>query len=677
MAHNNIIQIARGNSLNHTTPRYGELFYDKNKEMILIGTPKDFNNVEDCYWKEISGNVRIKEAITKTNWDEIKTKAQKGDFHIITEPGISVTINSPLYNNQEDSNATINSYTYDDYLKVGQVILCLNEDVDISKMPNSFKENNCKWLIINGDREAVDISFFDTILEKAEYFNDDPALGKSVHTALRSLFTKKIHFKIAPTINSATVVTAANDDEALALIYHNDVLGEGEAIWVKDRHQYKKTGTIDIVKIKENYILVKSNGLHRIQLGNKDSSSLAFTFSGARNTTEEIGNINTILNDAPGVISNDADVTNIQQALDDLHQTKADLNKHGKIPLHQIPKTLIGALQYCGTTKMERNDGIVLVSNNDIMTLLSTLKDPESWEENTEGPSSLEAFNELDEGDYFIINDVIISTATNFTPEDDANELKSQGYFVEADNTYRAVYITNGDNKKVLINAGDWIIIRKKDSGKLYFDVINHSAAVDSINNFTGRVTIVGRERDGLMEVAVEQDNIKNILVIRADNTLLAHDDIDESTVIVSAGKKKAKSSSLKVNDTSSQTKLESQSNAIRVTSTMPFVDGTLVTATDSEDKFIPVFDDKGAVHKSQLKWSEDPSPYGNLLSIGSKLSVANENKEGMFLLAESSNSYAFDLEDYSHVSKRKAWEAKKKVLIDSASFIDGGEFDE
>lgn len=146
----------------------------------------------------------------------------------------------------------------------------------------------------------------------------------------------------------------------------------------------------------------------------------------------------------------DAAVGNVKDALDDLFLTKADLTAKGKIPLTQLPDTLLGSMEYQGTfgssVKREVNgDGEVTISTFELPTNANIIQPRD--DEDTE--------KELVKGDYWI-----------YTGEQ-----------------VKVTSIPNLETAEGYLNTGDWIVYNGKDAnGNDLWATVDNTSPITSIS---------------------------------------------------------------------------------------------------------------------------------------------------------------------------------------------------
>lgn len=162
----------------------------------------------------------------------------------------------------------------------------------------------------------------------------------------------------------------------------------------------------------------------------------------------------------------DTDTTTIDDALQNLMDTKADLLPNNKIPLSQIPNTLIGSVQFKTTLQLSEfinddnstKDGLPTTGEELFKYLSKKYNKTHDTDTSLDDDNDAE-IDDLDIGDYFIFSGIGTYTFDNF-----------------------------GDSMSV--NSGDHIIWNGDQ-----WSLLNASAAVDNVNGGTGSVNIVGNVR--------------------------------------------------------------------------------------------------------------------------------------------------------------------------------------
>ena len=421
--HYNNIKIARGTRakwLAEAQPSYGEMFYDKNTKGVYIAIPNA--DVEGgVELKRFGGfdSIVLKGTITSENFAAVKKVAEPGDAYIVTG---KIDVVQPEVTFDNEGNVVRNETSkrlYDNYFKNGQVVIFTNEDV--STIPNSYlfdadeiaaNAEGAKGIItLAGTAEAVDLEYDPSLAEAA---ND--AKITDVQTALDTLFNEKMEYigsfdeiTITSTddlIEGDNFTPATEFDKVWAIIAKKKQLLMGQSVVYSGPTRNVETVDGDVT-VRTNTLIVNNAGtIYTIPLGSSDARDCAFAPAGSLKTDESIPHFETVNANGERAKLSFNEISTVQHALDYLTQNKADLNSQGKLPLSQMPSTLIGALQYVGTVTIE-NDTTTLTAT-ELAALMRTAKEGgDSWEKDTddkEGNEKANAYENLDSGDYTIIS---------------------------------------------------------------------------------------------------------------------------------------------------------------------------------------------------------------------------------------------------------------------------------
>lgn len=243
----------------------------------------------------------------------------------------------------------------------------------------------------------------------------------------------------------------------------------------------------------------------KIAGGTHDSARINYTPAGTRNQTYKESS-DKAWDDI------DASVQNVKQALDVLFESKADLNANGKIPLTQLPDTLIQSMEFAGS--------FVLGSEEDFRLPTNTDKTPNGHKDETsEG-------NDLRQGDYFIYSGPSIDLST--VDSSIAEKVRSsEGFLTSGDWLVYEGKDTNGNDKwSVIDNTSPIQSIKVIDNyDNKVDDVINQS----SIHELQGEIKFQGAKREGtadnLSETQLEADDKQTVTVHNTNSALIADDD--------------------------------------------------------------------------------------------------------------------------------------------------------
>ena len=164
-----------------------------------------------------------------------------------------------------------------------------------------------------------------------------------------------------PTIEDTVINEIADIENLLPgeFIVYN---GETKNIKINDDYYLLNKNTFIIKTAKVTADSGIEPSVISFPLGNSNSDSIDFIFNGTRSSTDAVSNVSTkdransdITLSNSSSESVDAQVKTVTQALDDLHQTKADLNAQGRVPISQIPDEIVDALQYIGKVTTEED----------------------------------------------------------------------------------------------------------------------------------------------------------------------------------------------------------------------------------------------------------------------------------------------------------------------------------
>lgn len=727
--HYNNIKIARGTRakwLADANPSYGELFYDKTTQGVYIYVYKkdaDGNDTTELELKRFGGfdSMVIKGTITADNFADVKAKAEPGDAYIVTG-SINVVMNEVTFTQTRDelgnivSTVTRNSdskRTYDNFFKNGQVIIFT--DKDVSAIPNAYafndaeitaNEEGSKGIItLAGTAEAVDLEYDGSHTEVADGTVEGGATITDVQTALDTLFNEKMEYVGAfKTVDvSSTTLTdddaqaATSDDAVWALIAKQQKLLMGQSmVYSGETKAIKVNGREDKVTIRTNTMIVNNAGIiYTIPLGASDARDIAIEFSGNIKSDESVGITTTKNADGTdATLASSLEAKTVQHALDYLHQNKADLNANGKIPLSQIPSTMIGALQYVGTTTIPETTTTLKAS--ELAVLMNSSKTG-SWEKDTDTESSsakVNAYNNLDEGDYVIISVTI--------PEKDGkeNKLSRQITITAEDGTTELFKISNGDH--VIVNS-------KAEDGTFVFDHINSSAAVDSVNEILGSVEIIDNKRtvvtgfanDGtatteeILETDVQTNKGEHSIKTDISNAVLEATEIPAHNIPQAGGSGKSiVQSDLSINDIKHNSKYKTgndkthntelvgkKANGDEVVVEFPDASGKLsVTTGKGTEDVLPKYDAHGNLIDSEVKQTKDATTGKGTVHLGDNFDINYDELAKLFTYLKGTDTVTRLFDHDSATINSESWtnrthDENTLVVLDEDSAIDGGEW--
>lgn len=769
--HYNKIQVARGNK-NNKTPLYGELFYDVASKSVFIGA-KEGNTV---VWKRFGGfdSIVIKGTTSGNSADsdyfgDLGTPLP-GDAYIVRSP-ISVSQPEIIYKADGSATRGKNFRRYDDFFKNGQVIVYVEEDV--SNLPNAAvrdAQSGYGWIVLSGGQNASDIEN-DTLYQPVAAAADDPndattTNGKGlndVQSALDYLFNNKMEYvgetgvidftgnTFVDSLNTILAEQSGISDEdaviqAIAgmrqlkagqwLIYN----GPSKKVTVNNSEYVLKKNTAIVMTGK--VVSASSNGTDSASLsitadcfplGAADANDIEFHFKGERKSTETMEDVETLSvagenltleDDGVGI---DKKVETVTQALDVLHQTKADLNAQGKIPLHQIPNTFVGALQYIGTlnfTAAQLTELSGTITDVALAQLMAGVSDNDSMEKSGEGAYANTKKAQLDAGDYVVVN---FATPTVPVTTDDNN--------ANSANTNEITVVDANDNVLFKLSSGDHVIcntVTYNEAGTTItaakLDHLNTSAAVDNINGLKAAVQIDGVERvepdstaDGatttsrLRETEVETDTASNTINVKSPDAVLTPETtLGKNTIPVGNGGKALLNSEVSINGTENNSKYHDVANPTHnteltgktsagddVTVEFPDASGKLLVNPEGNGtpNRLPKFDAHGNLIDSALEHEVDVSDKGHFniiddngnvvmslnydelaqlitYSLGAKTMVRRFDDTDAVTTADGEgNSSTVQVKRSSHEG-RTGVDEDTHTMLDDCSTIDGGEWE-
>ena len=598
--HYNKIQVARGNK-NRKLPLLGELFYDYDSKSVFIGVAKSGTIPEGEHpyeWKRFGGfdSIVIKGTIgSDAEYAALNGSLLPGDAYIVTAP-ISVEQKEIIFDGVGHATRGKNYRTYDDFFKPGQIIVYCSED--LSALPNAavYGSSTAGFIPLSGGQNASDIENdvkFQPVAKAAADPDDIAANAtglNNVQSALDYLFNNKMEYKGKfDTVNFTGTLTrtgnATIEDTVINAIASMQALNPGE--WLIYNGPTKSITVVNDAA-EETYVLKKNTaivmsatvvdsvnaqtneaegGLNKIvscfPLGAADANDIEFSFTDKRKSTEGTSSVSTksiagttLTLDPADSASGQVDdqVTSVTQALDVLHQTKADLNAEGKIPLSQIPNTFVGALQYIGTVNLD-GATVTQMTAVEFAQAMADLNGADSMEKPREGEEAGTQFQRVDAGDY-----VIVKVSGSTTVSDEALNTSSRKSQIK-------VITGSGANDFFLVSEGDHVIcnsVTYDDNGNITAVKLDHldtSSRVDAVNGMTAEVDVVGNIREGVdtsksstadlhnyPEVVVTNDLVTHQIKITIPNAVLAPADIAKNAIPVGNGGKELLQSEVSIN---------------------------------------------------------------------------------------------------------------------------------
>ena len=708
--HYNNIKIARGTRakwLEQAQPSYGEMFYDKNTRGVYIAAP----NAEaegGIELKRFGGfdSIVLKGTIDSENFESICNIAEPGDAYIVTG-AISVIQPEIIFDNQGNVvRDKTNTRVYDDFFKNGQVIIFTSEYV--GHIPNSYTlkeagnpEGSRGIITLAGTSEAVDLEYDPSLAEAA-----NNAKITDVQTAIDTLFNEKMEYigsfnetdvTAADGLNEGDGYTpATNFDKVWAIIAKKKQLLMGQSIVYSGPTKKVETADGDVT-IRTNTLIVNNAGtIYTIPLGSSDARDCAYSPMGELKTDETIPDFKTVYANGEEDTLTFDQISTVQQALDYLTQNKADLNSQGKLPLSQMPSTLIGALQYVGTVTIE--DTTTTLKASELAALMRTAKDgSDSWEKDTDDEKDsvkANAWENLDSGDYVIISIPL----ANVTVEGEDHQLSRQ------------VVITDEDGTELFkVSNGDHVIINSASEDGYVFDHLDSSAAVDSVNDILGSVVIVDNERtitksfaaDGtaaevkVQETTVETNPAAHSIRVLSPNAVLENEALPSHNIPQAAPGRSLVASDLFINDKQHPSAYKpageahnteiigKKADGIDVVVELPNKSGMLqvIGEGDGTKDVVPKFDENGALIDSAISQTEDPTSGKRTVHLGENFDINFDNLSKLFkyLKDKTTITRLFDHDDdniNSESQLNRTHDENILVVLDEDSAIDGGEWE-
>lgn len=715
--HFNNIKIARGTRakwLAGAKPSYGEMFYDKNTKGVYIAIPNaDAENRIEL--KRFGGfdSVVLKGTIQSSNFAHICEIAEPGDAYIVTG---KIGVEQPEVTFDNAGNVIRNATsvrTYDNYFKNGQVIIFTSEDV--SNIPNSYIFNEseiaanpegAKGIItLAGTAEAVDLEYDPSLTEVAS--DKGMGAGKAitdVQTALDTLFNEKMEYIGAfneITITATDNLTEADNytpataaDKAWAIIAKQKQLLMGQSL-VYSGPTSKITTVDGDVTLRTNTMIVNNAGtIYTIPLGASEARDIVYVPANELRSDETVADFDTFNSDGTKVQLSHDKIATVQHALDYLHRNKADLNANGKVPLSQIPSTMIGALQYVGTVQI--GNDVTSLTVAELAALMRTAKEGgDSWETDTDsktGNKKANAYENLDSGDYVIIS-IPLATVDG-----------------EDHSLSRQISILDGKTEVFKISNGDHVIVNKADEDGYTFDHLDTSAAVDAVNEIIGSVEIVDKERltpesfndDGtvtsatIQETQVTTDTANHTIRIESPNAVLESKAVPAHNLAQSGGNRSLVESDLFVNDTKHNSNYKTGRNkthnteiigkkkdGTQVTVELPNKDGMIqvVGKGDGTKDVLPKFDKDGSLIDSEVSQTKDAFTGNGTFHLGAIFDINYDELAKLlhYLRGGLEITRLFDHDDANINSESQAARTHDEntlVVLDEDSAIDGGEWD-
>lgn len=574
----NTIKIARGNRTKKAAV-YGELFWDQHSNGLYIGN----DNKE---WIRLGGNENL---ILKGEVAVLPSAdVEVGDTYVITEEGVAGEIGTAI-------NGSV---------KPGDLVICIGAD----------DAGNPRWYDLDaGTVEAKDVKYDNSDAETAG------ETSTNVQAALTELYNNKAQYagKSWTELAGEGVTTLAMNKGTFTV--YDGATGDITVQWNDGSEKGASTTFTDVHK--GSYVYVDEAGPHIVAGGVSDAENLDFTFKKSRyNTADNLYGFDDVAENVDGAVST------VQEALDDLIATKADLLANGKIPISQIPSTLVGALQFKGVAEIGADGGIEDNAAYTPAEFIEKIANLVGWEKDTDSSKLDEA---IDNGDYVIIS--------------------GSGSFKIGTTVY---------------NSGDWAIWNED-----HFDRLNASGAVDNVNGLTGAIEIEGSTRivntHETEVVTVTPDAETGKIKIDIPNAaIIPEEGLEDYEIPVGTANNGIVGSGIKLTPT--------ELNNGNVSLRLPQDSGDMPVADpDAEGNFIPKFDPDSNGKKlidSNLKDDGEKVDIAETFEIdytNKKIGVYDDEVEGY-------EYYKFDGHE-NHRPQPSGEVTHPLTLLDDASVIDGG----
>ena len=469
------ISIARGNILKKI-PIQGELFYDYQTEGIYIGTGTTTSD-----WKRIGGfdSLVLKGLLPST----VTTVTALNEYaHMkAVDPAEA---NKEGYNGLKAGDAYIITKDFTDKnWKSGDLVIWTGDisatAPDAIAMETASELISEGWFYINcglvdASRVAFDTTGEDvknTKLYKLVIDNDQLDM-QSIQQILELLLRASLFYdgEITDTKDISTT------DGVMQFYLGPNVNEYTDAAGNK-------------IALKKSTLIFRQLGVsYYIPLGVASAEALEGSFTNTTRTADvdmtktPVATKNA--NDEATTITHATDVMTIQQMLDWLHETKADLQSNGKIPLSQIPATLVGGLQYKGIITIGTDTTKDSYTAEEFATLIK-----EKFQTGVDDNND-DAADPIDAGDYVVFSGSEATGGTDF----------------------EGSKVIIGD---VTYNSGDWAIYDGTSFSKM-----EGSAAVDNINGLKAAVEIAGYSIDNIHgdTISNDEDGAVHIVNVSVDN---------------------------------------------------------------------------------------------------------------------------------------------------------------
>lgn len=575
----NKIRVARGNMLKKA-PIKGELFYDYPTKGVYIGTGTTTDD-----WKRIGGfdSLVLKGLLPST----VTTVAALNAY---AKANAAETVSDENYNGLKAGDAYIITKDFTDKgWKSGDLVIwtgdIANQAADAVAMEAATNLMSDGWFYVNCGLVDASRVAFDT-----------------TGTDVQNTKTYKL-------VTDNDQLDMQNIQQVLELLLGSTLFYEGQIYDTKDIstvdgvmqlylgpkvEEFEDSTGIKVKLVKNTLVLHQNGTYYYIPLGAAGAEALEGSFTDTERTADvDMTKAPVATKDADGLattITKATDAVSVQQMLDWLHETKADLQSNGKIPLSQIPATLVGGLQYKGVITIGTDTEKASYTAEEFAAIIKA-KFQTGVDDNND-----DVADAIDAGDYVVIS---------------GKEATSGGS--ESDTDFEGDTITIDG---VTYNSGDWAIYDGTSFSKM-----EGSAAVDNINGLKAAVEILGYSigsdtgtaevndgptATGIVNITVDTDT--HSIRITTPKALQQKTDIAENKVIVKDKGQWTKETDLGVLDHSAtdgvNTRITGKNkDGDDVVVEFPDESGKMsVSAGDGTEYFIPRYDADGNLIESNIR---------------------------------------------------------------------------
>lgn len=487
------IQIARGllqKRLESAPLAFGELFFDttlENKRNIYIG-------LKDGSYTRIGGE---------------KSLHFRGEWNSASLPSENVVIGD-VYKLLQDINTETpadGTKDFPEYYK-GDLIIAAGYEKDAE----GNNTENIFWVKVASNGGNADNVKFNN--EYTNFVVDDKGNICIVQDALVYIDRNKLSY------GGELIVLVEETDEASAETHTKDEIISSALATLQEENAHinnpagfyfavPRDMLIDGVQYYENDFVVITSSDYDNETSNPTTYKLQRMPGGAHTADKIIVDSSSFVREEAAekeYNDDDSAIDNVQDALEQLFNTKADLDRNGKIILNQIPDTIIGSIDYQGIVKSDGNK-ITLSKYLDVNN-----------EENFEDDKYIQ------KGDYWVYQGgkLPLGGATLVDPNGAPIAVNPK--------------VNNGD--EAYINSGDWLIASENEKGEIVLDILDNTApfvgitcgdnegVVKGQDTLDGTVSFTGNVREGtkLKEATATKNETGNGVLISSPNAALIED---------------------------------------------------------------------------------------------------------------------------------------------------------